>query len=84
VTFSAQEAEALSREIDASASLLRHGFAILADPRFAFRDSEPLFACLAGGAEKLLKLPFGLLTVETATTGHRKPSCETPDTKLLS
>jgi hypothetical protein len=64
VTFSAEKITALSREIDASASLLRHGFLILADEQFASRDSEPLFACLAGGAEKLLKLTFGLMTVD--------------------
>lgn len=55
---------ALAREIDAASSLLRHGLGILAEYNFASRDAEPLFACLAGGAEKLLKLTFGLAEVD--------------------
>ncbi len=64
VSFTVEESVALSREIDAASSLLRHGFRILGEYRFASRDAEPLFACLAGGAEKLLKLLFGLVTVD--------------------
>jgi hypothetical protein len=63
VSFTPSPSAALSREIDAASSLLRHGFAILAEYQFASRDAEPVFACLAGGAEKLLKLSFGLSTV---------------------
>ncbi len=64
MSFSRVESVALIREIDAASSLFRHGFAILADYRFASRDAEPVFVCLAGGAEKLLKLTFGLMTVD--------------------
>jgi hypothetical protein len=64
MSFTRAESAALSREIDAASSLLRHGFAILAEYRFASRDAEPVFACLAGGAEKLLKLTFGLATLD--------------------
>jgi hypothetical protein len=63
VSFTPVEGAALSREVDAASSLLRHGFAILAGYRFASRDAEPVFACLAGGVEKLLKLTLGLATV---------------------
>jgi hypothetical protein len=63
VDFTPAQSAALSREIDAASSLLRLGFAILAEYQFAARDAEPVFACLAGGAEKLLKLTFGLATV---------------------
>jgi len=64
VSFTPSEIAALSREIDAASSLMRHGFAILTEYRFASRHAEPVFACLAGGTEKLLKLTFGLMTVD--------------------
>jgi hypothetical protein len=64
VDLSREQWPALSREIDAAASLLRHGFAILAEYRFAARDAEPLFACLAGGVEKLLKLTVGVAALD--------------------
>jgi hypothetical protein len=55
---------ALSQEIDAASSLLRHGLAILDEYRFLSRDAGPLFACLAGDAEKPLKLSFGLTAID--------------------
>ncbi|MFI2651870.1 hypothetical protein [Micromonospora fulviviridis] len=55
---------ALSHEVDAVSALFRHGFAILAEYRFASRDAEPVFVCLAGGCEKLLKLTIGLHEIE--------------------
>lgn len=58
------ESAALSREIDAASSLLRHGFQILTTYRFASRDAEPVFACLAGGTEKVLKLTVGLVALD--------------------
>jgi len=54
---------ALSHEIDAAGTLLRHGHAILAEYRFASRDAEAVFACLSGGVEKLLKLTVGVLAL---------------------
>jgi hypothetical protein len=81
MSFSRAQDVALVREIEAASSLFRHGFAILAEYRFALRDAEPVFACLAAGVEKLLKLSFGLATIDdgnpwpTAATmknvGHR-------------
>jgi hypothetical protein len=55
---------ALSHEVDAVSSLFRHGFAILAEYRFASRDAEPVFVCLSAGCEKLLKLTIGLHELE--------------------
>ncbi|MEV6695435.1 hypothetical protein AB0M35_28610 [Micromonospora sp. NPDC051196] len=55
---------ALSHEVDAVSALFRHGFAILSEYRFASRDAEPVFVCLAGGCEKLLKLTIGLHELE--------------------
>jgi hypothetical protein len=55
---------ALSHEIDATSTLFRHGYAILREYRFAARDAEAVFVCLAGGAEKLLKLSVGLTALE--------------------
>jgi hypothetical protein len=52
--------KALSDEVDAASSLLQHGFRILQDYKFATRDADPLFVCLASGSEKLLKLTLGL------------------------
>jgi hypothetical protein len=63
MSFTPPQNAALSREIDAASSLMRHGFAILAEYQFASRDTEPVFACLAAGGEKLLKLTLGLATV---------------------
>lgn len=55
---------ALSDEVDAASSLFQHGFRILQDYKFATRDADPLFVCLAGGSEKLLKLTLGLHEME--------------------
>jgi hypothetical protein len=57
---------ALSDEVDAAASLLRHGLKVLESYTFAARDADPLFVCLAGGAEKLLKLSAGLHAWDTS------------------
>jgi len=72
---------ALSREVDATSTLFRHGFAILDEYKFAARDAEAVFVCLAGGSEKLLKLTVGLFALEAGdpwpskatmrTTGHK-------------
>ncbi|KOV87596.1 hypothetical protein [Nocardia sp. NRRL S-836] len=56
---------ALSDEVDAAASLLRHGLALLETYTFAARDADTVFVCLAGGAEKLLKLSTGLHALDT-------------------
>jgi hypothetical protein len=56
--------KALSEEVDAAAALLNHGFRILTGYRFAVHDADPLFVCLAGGVEKLLKLTLGLHGLE--------------------
>src|SRR5436190_1127328 len=61
-----RDLKALSDEVDAASSLFRHGFKILSDYRFASRDADPVFVCLAGGAEKLLKLTLGLYTLDTS------------------
>lgn len=71
----------LSREVDATSTLFRHGFAILEEYEFASHDAEAVFVCLAGGAEKLLKLTVGLFSLEAGepwpskatmkTAGHR-------------
>jgi hypothetical protein len=55
---------ALSHEIDATSTLFRHGFAILREYTFASRDAEAVFVCLAGGAEKFLKLTVGVVAVD--------------------
>ncbi len=52
--------KALSDEVDAASSLFKHGFSILLGYKFAATDADPLFVCLAGGSEKLLKLTLGL------------------------
>jgi hypothetical protein len=64
VVLDQDQSIALSNEIDATATLFRHGHAILDEYRFASRDAEAVFVCLAGGVEKLLKLTFGLLSLE--------------------
>jgi hypothetical protein len=74
--LSPAESAAISSEIDAASSLLRHGFAILGEYRFASRDAEPVFACLAGGAEKLLKLTFGLATVADGASWPSKATMQ--------
>jgi hypothetical protein len=66
--LSTQENVALSNEIDATSSLFRHGFGILKRYRFSVTDAEAMFVCLAGGAEKLLKLTDGLIAI-----GDREP-----------
>lgn len=63
MTLDRLQSVALSHEIDAAGTLLRHGHAILSEYRFASRDAEAVFACLGGGAEKLLKLTVGLLAI---------------------
>ena len=55
---------ALSTEQEATASLLRQGFKIMDEYKFALTDAEPLFVCWAGGAEKLLKLTIGAAGIE--------------------
>ncbi|KJK42861.1 hypothetical protein UK23_35320 [Lentzea aerocolonigenes] len=57
---------ALSDEVDATASLLRHGLRVLESYAFAARDADVAFVCLAGGAEKLLKLSTGLHALDTS------------------
>ncbi|MET8763086.1 hypothetical protein [Lentzea sp. NPDC004782] len=57
---------ALSDEVDAAASLLRHGLQVLEFYKFVSRDADTVFVCLAGGIEKLLKLSAGLHTLDTA------------------
>jgi hypothetical protein len=56
--------KALSDEVDAVSSLFHYGFRILQGYKFATRDADPLFVCLAGGSEKLLKLTLGLHDME--------------------
>lgn len=51
---------ALSNEIDEVVALLAHGRAVLANTGFSMIDEPVVFVCLAGGAEKLLKLSLGL------------------------
>jgi hypothetical protein len=83
MTFQHAESSALSREVDAAASLFRHGFAILAEYRFAARDAEPVFACLAGGAEKLLKLSFGLAHVDDGGSWPSKATMQDAGHKIV-
>jgi hypothetical protein len=60
--------KALSDDVDAASSLFHHVFRILQDYKFATRDADPLFVCLAGGSEKLLKLTLGLHEMEDTGT----------------
>jgi hypothetical protein len=83
MSFGRAEEVALSQEIDAASSLFRHGFAILADYRFASRDAVPVFACLAGGAEKLLKLTFGLVTVDAGGGWPSKATMQNAGHKIV-
>jgi hypothetical protein len=55
---------ALSDEVDAASTLLRHGLAILDSYRYASRDADAVFVCLAGGTEKLAKLSLGLRALD--------------------
>lgn len=52
--------QALVEEIEGTTALLRHGFRILSTYTYAAWDAEPMFACFAGGAEKLMKMSIGL------------------------
>lgn len=65
-TMPMEKVRALSDEVDAAASLLRHGLTLLASYTFASRDADAVFVCLAGGAEKLLKLSAGLYALEAS------------------
>jgi hypothetical protein len=56
--------KALSDEVDAASSLFQYGFRIFQDYKFATRDADPLFVCLASGSEKPLKLTLGLHGME--------------------
>jgi hypothetical protein len=62
---------AIVNEVDATSTLFRHGFSILKEYRFASRDAEAVFVCMAGGAEKLLKLTVGMFAVDD---GHGWPA----------
>jgi hypothetical protein len=65
---------ALCDEVDAAASLLRHGLSLLRCYTFASRDADVVFVCLAGGAEKLLKLTTGLHALDTSGSWLSKAS----------
>ncbi|WHT21882.1 hypothetical protein N8J89_12715 [Crossiella sp. CA-258035] len=58
--ISSDKLRALADEVDAAASLLRHGQNVLKAYRFAAHDADTVFVCLAGGVEKLLKLSAGM------------------------
>ncbi|MEU7385068.1 MULTISPECIES: hypothetical protein [unclassified Streptomyces] len=60
VQLNQRQARVLSDEICAVSSLVRHGIRIVEGYRMADYDAEPAIVCLAGGAEKLLKLTLGL------------------------
>jgi hypothetical protein len=83
MSFDPAETVALSDEIDAASSLFRHGFVILADYCFASRDAEPVFACLSGGAEKLLKLSFGLMTIDDGRAWPSKATMKDAGHKIV-
>jgi hypothetical protein len=55
---------ALSKELDAAASLLAHGVRILQSDGYSVLDAPTVLACLATGAEKLLKLTIGMVAIE--------------------
>lgn len=63
---------ALSDEVDAASTLLRHGLSILTAYRYATRDADAVFVCLAGGMEKLLKLTIGLSELDTTLSWPSK------------
>jgi hypothetical protein len=53
----------LAQEAESAGSLLAHGIGLVR--RIGAIEPSPMFACLAMGAEKLLKLSIGLLSWET-------------------
>lgn len=53
----------LAQEVESAASLLAHGIDLVR--RGGTVEPSPMFACLAMGAEKLLKLSIGLLSWQT-------------------
>lgn len=55
---------ALSRELDSTMGLLTTGLRLLDQVRFLEGDLEPAMVCLASGAEKLLKLTYGLAVTD--------------------
>jgi hypothetical protein len=55
---------ALLKELDAAASLLAHGVRILRSDGYSVLDAPAILACLATGAEKLLKLTIGMVAIE--------------------
>jgi hypothetical protein len=55
---------ALSKELDAAASLLAHGVRILQIDGYSVLDAPAVLACLATGVEKLLKLTIGMVAIE--------------------
>ena len=59
---------ALSKELDASASLLAHGVRILQIDGYSVLDAPAVLACLATGAEKLLKLTIGMMSMDANGT----------------
>jgi hypothetical protein len=59
---------ALSKELDAAASLLAYGVRILRIDGYSVLDAPAVLACLATGAEKLLKLTIGMVAVEETGT----------------
>jgi hypothetical protein len=65
---------ALCDEVDAAGSLLRHGLSLLESYTFASRDADAVFVCLAGGAEKLLKLTTGLHALGSSGSWPSKPT----------
>ncbi|GLY53769.1 hypothetical protein Lesp01_74250 [Lentzea sp. NBRC 102530] len=74
VPMSFDKVIALSDEVDAAASLLRHGLKVLQSYAFAARDADAVFVCLAGGSEKLLKLSTGLHALDTSGSWPTKAS----------
>lgn len=68
---------ALSKELDAAASLLAHGVRILQIDGYSVLDAPTVLACLATGAEKLLKLTIGMVALEeTGAWPDRKTMAE--------
>jgi hypothetical protein len=68
---------ALSKELDAAASLLAHGVRILQIDGYSVLDAPAVLACLATGVEKLLKLTVGMVAIEeTGTWPDKKTMAE--------
>jgi hypothetical protein len=67
---------ALSDEVDAVSTLLRHGLDILSTYRYATRDADAVFVCLASGAEKLLKLTVGLYELNASGSWPSKATMQ--------